>query len=108
MLGDGPEPFEMPGFEMKYAPLHAAFRADAVRIETYGTRAGSGTALTRFSERHAELVRENLFRGPHAFETVGVDDLVQLCDQKLVREYGELDHESPDLRLGVRALAEPA
>src|ERR1700681_4571869 len=107
MLRDRPQPFKMPGFEMEYAALHAPFGAGAVRIETRGAGSRLRAAVAGLPERDTELVREYFLGCAHAVERVGVNDLVELCDQKLIRKDRELNHEFPDLRFVLLAAAEP-
>src|SRR5687768_6740925 len=94
VLRDRPQPFDMPRLEMEHAALHAALGIDVIRVVRARPRR---SAFSRFSESDAELVRQDLLRCTHAVQGVGVDHLVQLRDQELVREHRKLDDESPDL-----------
>src|SRR4051812_46191873 len=91
LLRELPQPLEMAGLEMEEAALHGAL--DACVVGVVGGR--ETRALdTRLVERDAELVREDFLRRAHAFERVGVDHLVDLRDEELVREHRELHDES--------------
>src|SRR5690349_9781192 len=92
-----PEPFEVACFEMKNAALHAAFRTDVLRIEARAARFGCRSLAVCFAERYTQLIREDFLGSPHAFETVGVDHLVELRNEKLIGKNRKLHDERFDL-----------
>ena len=89
------EQLEVRRREMERAAFDAALRA-----AEHGVAAGAAKA-------DADLVREDLFRRAHLLERLGVQHLLQLRDEELVGEDGELDEEGARLGGGEIALLEP-
>src|SRR5262245_33535420 len=69
--------------------------------------AGQGVGTRGAAKPDAHLVGADLFRCAHLVERLGVQDLLQLSDEELVREHGELDKEGTRLNRAELALLEP-
>src|SRR6185503_1286739 len=82
--------------EAERAALDAALRA-----------AEDGVVAAGAAKADADLVREDFLRGAHLVDRLGIQHLLELSDEELVREDGELDEEGASLDGGEIALLEP-
>src|SRR6188508_700898 len=89
------EQLEVGGPKVKRAAFDTAERA-----AEQGVAAGAAKA-------DADLVGEDLLRCPHLIERLRVQDFLQLSDEELVREHGELDEEGACLDGAELAALEP-
>src|SRR5882672_2255426 len=91
------EELEVGGPKVKRTAFDAPFRAAELRI----------VRAARRPVADADLVREDLLRRAHFLERLGVQDLLELRDEELVREDQELDEEGARLQGGELAALEP-
>ncbi len=107
LLGDAQQPFEVRCAKAEHAAVDAALGGDELRV-AFPIRIVALRFLPgRGVEDDADLVGKDLFRRTHAFQSVGVERLLKLGYQKLIREHGELHDESHQLLVALPAVLEP-
>ncbi len=97
----------MCGAKEKNPAVHRTLGGHQLRVAFLVRIPAGRSRLATGLEHYSDLVGQDLLRGAHALEAVGVDHFLQLRHQELVGEHRELDDEGPDLLPALLTLLEP-